>query len=285
MDMSLQATQPALVALGFTPIEASAYAYLVQASPATGYGVARGIGKPVANTYQALQSLRHKGAVLVDGRGRRQWRAVPPRELLARIDAERAERVAEAGRTLARLHRADDDHGVYTLASRTQALARFRDMLERARRVALADVFPEPLAELRPALERAAARGITVAVMVYEPARLRGVEVVVKQDGPEQRQRWPGEWFNLVIDGTEHLLCWFGSGAPQATWSRSPHLSWIVHGGLWSEMAMARITSGIGEGVATAELARRLKRFRRYLVSQAPGYRRLRRPARTARDS
>src|SRR5215470_8119557 len=105
MNMALQASQPALVALGFTAIEASAYAFLVQASPATGYGIARAIGKPVANTYQALQSLRQKGAVLVDGRGRRQWRAVPPGELLARLDTERAARVAEAGRALARLRR------------------------------------------------------------------------------------------------------------------------------------------------------------------------------------
>jgi len=285
MDMSLLASQPALVALGFTPIEASAYAFLVQASPATGYGIARGIGKPVANTYQALQSLRHKGAVLVKGRGRRQWRAVPPAELLARLDAERVARVAEAGRVLARLRPADDDHGVYTLESREQALARFRDMLERARSVALADLFPEPLAELRPALERAAARGVTVAVMAYEPARVRGVELVLRADGPVQRERWPGEWFNLVIDGTEHLLCWFGPGAPQATWSRSPHLSWIVHGGLWSEMAMAHVTSGIAEGIATAELARRLRRFQRFLSPRAPGYRRLRRPVRSTRRS
>lgn len=283
MDMSLHASLSHLEALGFTRTEAAAYAFLVGASPATGYGVARGIGKPVANTYQALQTLRHKGAVLVDGRGRRQWRAVPPAELLARLDAERATRLTEAGRALARLQRSDDDHGIYALGSRAQALARFRDMLERARTVALADVFPGPLAELRPSLEKAAARGLTIVVMAYEPVRLRRVEVVIKPDGAEQQRRWPGEWFNLAIDGTEHLLCYFGPGASQATWSSSPHLSWIIHGGMWSEMANARLVAGIEEGAAPAELARRFQRFRRFLAARAPGYRRLRRTTGTPR--
>ena len=72
--------------LGLTGLEAEAYAWLLTASPATGYGVAKGLGKPTANTYKALESLREKGAVVTDDDETRSYRAVPPPELLAALE-------------------------------------------------------------------------------------------------------------------------------------------------------------------------------------------------------
>jgi hypothetical protein len=60
-----------LSTLGFTELEAAVYTFLVESSPATAYRVAQGIGRPVANTYKAVESLQQKGAVLVDETGTR----------------------------------------------------------------------------------------------------------------------------------------------------------------------------------------------------------------------
>lgn len=56
-----------LIALGFSGIEAAIYVHLLENSPATGYQIAKGIEKPNANTYQALDSMVQQGFLLVDG--------------------------------------------------------------------------------------------------------------------------------------------------------------------------------------------------------------------------
>ncbi|MDO8629132.1 MAG: helix-turn-helix domain-containing protein, partial [Phycisphaerales bacterium] len=84
MDTTTGAERPreqviqTLVPLGFTPLEGEVYAILVAESPATGYRVAQAIGKPVANTYKAIESLERKGAIVVDDGESRLCRAVPP---------------------------------------------------------------------------------------------------------------------------------------------------------------------------------------------------------------
>src|SRR3954454_24931874 len=99
----------ALVGLGFTGLEAEIYTALLAESPVTGYRVAQAIGKPAANVYKAIASLEAKGAVLVDDGASRVCRAVPPDELLARLERGFAERKAQAASALARLRGAEGD--------------------------------------------------------------------------------------------------------------------------------------------------------------------------------
>src|SRR5688500_1986290 len=56
----------ALQDLGFTGLEAEVYAALLEGSPVTAYRVAQQVGKAAANVYKAVESLRRKGAILVD---------------------------------------------------------------------------------------------------------------------------------------------------------------------------------------------------------------------------
>src|SRR5437764_15136779 len=100
----------ALIELGLSGSEAAAYAYLVRHSPATAYKVAKGIGKPVANTYKAIASLEEKGAVLVDDGESRLCRAVPPEEFLARLDRRFRAQRSRAAATPAALQRAAPEH-------------------------------------------------------------------------------------------------------------------------------------------------------------------------------
>ena len=75
-----------LVALGFTALEAEVYIYLLGASPATGYRVAQAIGKPIANTYKAIEALESKGAVIVEHSANKLCRAIPAEELLGQLE-------------------------------------------------------------------------------------------------------------------------------------------------------------------------------------------------------
>ncbi len=80
-----QSAEHALAALGFTDTEAAVYCELLRAAPSTGYRLAHAIGKAAANVYQALAALSQKGAVLVEDREARTYRATPPAELLAML--------------------------------------------------------------------------------------------------------------------------------------------------------------------------------------------------------
>jgi sugar-specific transcriptional regulator TrmB len=264
----------ALSELGFTNLEAEVYAALLRESTSTGYRIARTLGKPAANTYKAIESLAHKGAVLVDEGASRRCRAVPPDELLARLGREFAERREQAARALARVREAPADDRVYHMRSREQVVERARQMLERAREVAIVDAFPGPLETLRHDLERAAERGVAIAVKAYAPADVAGVEIVYAPRGEVILGRWPGEWVNVVVDGAEHLLAFLApdGSVSQAVWSGSAYLSWVYHSAVSSELILAAVEDGLERGATPARLRERLARFGRFKALEAPGY-------------
>ena len=101
---STKALEP-LIELGLSGSEAAVYAYLVRHSPATGYKVAKAIGKPVANTYKTIASLEDRGAIVVDDSGSRLCRAIPPAEFLARLDKRYHEQRTRATRALTEIEK------------------------------------------------------------------------------------------------------------------------------------------------------------------------------------
>src|SRR5688572_20917974 len=92
-----------LVSLGFTPLEAEVYTFLLKESPATGYRVAQALGRPVSGVYKTLESLAAKGALLADEGGSKLCRAVPYDELLSQMERSFQRRKAAAAAALAEL--------------------------------------------------------------------------------------------------------------------------------------------------------------------------------------
>ncbi len=267
-----------LTGLGFTELEAEVYVSLLQSSPATGYRVAQSIGRPVANTYKALESLQHKGAVLVDDGASRLCRAVPAEELLAQLERSFQRRRQQAADALASLHGAPEDDRVYQLQSVEQVFERCRRMLEGCEQSAILDVFPKPLGELREAVEAAARRGVHVAIKAYEPVSLTGVDVAVYPQGRLTLRRWPGQWLNLVTDGREHLLAFLTPdmlGLHQAVWSGSAYLSWVYHGAVVAELALAAIQRSLDAGATAKELRQVVAGYQRFFSADLPGARAL----------
>ncbi len=250
----------ALSALGFSEIEGLVYCFLLQESPATGYRVSHAIGKPTANTYKAIASLAARGAITVDDGDSKQCRAVPPEELLARMDRSFQDRRRAAEEQLKELYHDDADDRVYRLATVDQVLERARAMLQRAEELVLADAFVGPLDALEADLKAAAARGVTVVLQAYDARSIPGA-LVLRNDRPaELISHWPGQHFTLVVDAKEHLLALFSrdcAALHQAVWSRSAFLSCLQHNHLACDFALTA-TETLPEGDPRRERMARL---------------------------
>jgi sugar-specific transcriptional regulator TrmB len=268
----------ALLAFGFTELEAEIYIFLLQEWPATGYRVAQGIGKPVANTYKAIESLQHKGAIMVDEGANRLCRALPAEELLAQLERNFQRSRKQAARALAPLRGGQEDDRVYQLKSLPQVLERCFQMLDRAQELVVLDVFPQPLEEIRSAVEQTVARGVQVAVHAYQPVVLRGAEVFFDPRGPSILQRWPGQWLNLVVDGQEFLMALVnaeGTGLHQAIWSGNACVAYLYYGALSAELGLGQVEHLLEQGATAAELRRGVAHFRAFFKKDLKGYRKM----------
>jgi sugar-specific transcriptional regulator TrmB len=268
-----------LSTLGFTELEAAVYTFLVENSPATAYRVAQGIGKPVANTYKAVESLQQKGALLVDETGTRLCRAVPPAELLAALEKTFDTRREAAAQALGRLRPAKADDGVFTLTTAAQVYERCAQMLEQAGDVVLLDAFPAVVERLGPALEAAAARGLTVVVQAYSPTDLKGVDAVIPPKAGLVLERWPGQWLCLLVDGAEYLFAFLdrdGEKVHQAIWSASAFLAWVQHSYLADSLRANLLENLLDNGARPEDIAAARLKAERWIVRQARGYRELR---------
>jgi sugar-specific transcriptional regulator TrmB len=244
--MSRREAVESLTALGFTPLEAEIYTFLLQESPATGYRVAQALAKPVAGVYKGLTSLAEKGAVLVDEGASRQCRAVPAEELISGLARAFGGRCSVAVSALTELRAAPEDSRVYQLRTREQVMERARNMLSRCKQIALLDVFPAPLAALKEEIEGAAHRGVTVAVQTYEPTDLRVSKTVPFPGGPSFIKTAPWQLLILAVDGSEHLIAFFtkdGTLVRQAFWSGSAPLSWVLQSFMASELIFVGVLS------------------------------------------
>ena len=267
-----------LIDLGLTALESDIYAYLLENSPATGYRVAKAIGKPTANTYKAIQSLQDKGAVIAEDGTSRLCRAVPMEEFLDGLERRFFKVKSEAERELARLRPAPADERFYYLQTPDQVFERFRQMLDKCEHIALFDLFPLGLDELRPDIERAVSRGIHVAVKAYRPCKVKGAEIVIAPKGEENMSRWPGQWANGVVDGKDHLLAYLsrdGKSVVQAVWSTNTYTSWIYHSGLMFELLHGVLSEEMAKVGRRATLPRRYRRLEAMKGEEAPGYRML----------
>ncbi|MBI1212578.1 MAG: TrmB family transcriptional regulator [Alphaproteobacteria bacterium] len=268
--MIVQAAQ-ALENLGFSEIESLIYCFLLKESPATGYRISHAIGKPTANTYKAIAALAQRGAIVVDDAQNRLCRAVLPSELLDRLDRDFGTRRKQAETQLAKIRPATNDDRVYQLSDVEQVLERARTMLGQAKSIAIADAFPNILRQIAPNLEAAAKRGVTVAVRTYEPAKLKGVAVLLAGEAPRILRTWPGEQLNIVVDAEQYMLALLTKGAEavhQAIWSNSTFLSCLQHNGLASELIL---TEAQHKGAAKLTALEKLSLTR----SNSPGFQRL----------
>ncbi len=264
---------------GLTGLAAELYVLLLQDSPATGYRLAKELGKPVANVYKALETLEGKGAIEADRGKTRIFRPLPAEDFLGILESRFRHFRDKAAEGLRDLPGPKEDSRIYHLSDRDQVFRKCHQLLERAECAVILDMLCDPLDEWLPQIECTAARGIDVVALVYAPIKIPGVETVLDPDHERTRRRWPAQWISMAVDGSQMLAALLnsdGSRVIQAVWSKSPFLSWIHSSGLANELCIAALRRDELTGApsrldpATASL------FKRFVVSVAPGYSRLR---------
>lgn len=262
--------------LGFTELEATIYCYLVENSPATPYRVSQDIGKPVANTYKTVQSLYQKGLVMIDDTNSRLCQALPPSEVLAKLKSSFLERHGKAERSLSRLKPTADSERIFALGSAEQVFDGCRKMITDAKTIILVDAFPGVVEMLKPDLESAAKRKVTVVLQAYQPAALAGVEVVPFQSANQMLERWGGNWLIVVVDGAEYLFAYMsddGRSVHNAIWCGSSFLALPQHCNLAMSLRASVLERLLKEGAPRSEMERCIKRTSKWLVAAERGYR------------
>jgi sugar-specific transcriptional regulator TrmB len=267
----------ALVGLGFTELEAQIYIFLLAEPHSSGYRIAQAINKPVANTYKAIHSLQGKGAVVVQEGSSRTVSVVPPSELLTAVSRKFQEQKELAKRLLSKPSRLTRDSAVYEIRSADQVFERCTRMLRQSTEVALVTAFPLALERLRGELQKAAQRGVTVAATTYEDERIPGVFCIQESKSREVLSRWPGEWLNVVVDGSEYLLSLLGrdNTTLYAVWSSNPYLAWVYHSAVSAAFASTALVKKIADRCSAEELSQAVAELQRLRAPDAPGYSRL----------
>jgi sugar-specific transcriptional regulator TrmB len=272
-------TLQALMNLGLTALEAEIYTLLLQQSPATGYAVAKELGKPAPNVYKALETLEAKGAIEVDRGETRVCRPVPAGEMLSLLERRFREQRDLAADGLRRLPGPEDDARIYHLRNRDQIVEKVGQLLAGTKTIALIDAHWNTLDELKPDLEQAVARGVIVAFKAYSEVEVDGVEVTVDPKHEEMRTRWPAQWFVMAVDGSQilqSLVTADGSRVVQAVWSSSPFLSWMLHSSLHHEIAWTAASRMLVDGESIDPVEKMEELNERYRAPDAQGYHRLR---------
>jgi sugar-specific transcriptional regulator TrmB len=266
--------QALLAEVGLNQLEAAVYVALLKEAGSTGYRISQLVGKPVANTYKALDSLVGKGAAIVDGTGRgRVYMAVPVGEYLEGMkqDIEAKRRVLQD--ELADLGGARIEQGLYRLASAEQVYARARTMLDEARNVALLDVWPAPLEALRADLERTARRGVKVFTKAYKPVEVAGCEVLAPDKEAKQLGVWKGDWLIVVTDCHEFMLSLLeksGSGVMEALWSSNDYLALLIYNWVLAEFTLTRLGELVWKQASRDDVIKEAGRLSRRYVAETP---------------
>lgn len=263
--------EKSLESLGLTQMEALAYAYLVINPSSTGYRVARGIGKPTANVYRALESLGRKGAVLQDRATTPSFRALSPDDLLARLEHDFMQRKGAAAEKLASLQPDEGDERIYALNSPDQVLTRARIVLASSRRLVLVDASVALLATLHREIGETRTRGVRLLVRARALPAFRenatSPALPAHHDTFEDVPPSPGTLpsLRMVSDAREVLLAAFDpeeARTREAFWTRSSFLARSMHDALAAELCGARIEAMTAEGLSVDEVEAVIEEWR-----------------------
>jgi len=262
--------EKSLESLGLTQMEALAYTYLVANPSSTGYRVARGIGKPTANVYRALESLGRKGAVMQDRAATPAFRALTPDDLLARLEHDFMQRKHLAAEKLASLQPDPGDERIYSLNSPEQVMTRARIVLASARRLVFVDGAMTLVDALQNEISEARARHARVLARTH--AKRGSVETSPPhRDTLAVGQSAPGmpPVLRIVCDAREVVLAIFDydeARTREAFWTRSTLLARSTHEALAAELCCARIDAMMSDGLSVDEVESTIEEWRKLLA-------------------
>lgn len=254
----------ALQGLGLTAYEARVYLALLSDEPLSGYGAARASGVPRSKVYEVLEGLVRRGIVLTSHGGSTVYAALPPADLIAlrRRESDALLVAAEMQlRALAVREPARDI--IWDIVGREPVLERLRQVIGRAQRLLLIEIWAEDAPALRSDLAAAADRGVDVVVMGYDDPDLTFATVYLHQPGAMQiTAEHGGRWIILSADGSEVVAGIVSMGAhSRAAWTTHPGLVMPITQQIQHDVYIAELLAAHGD-VLEASFGPGLERLR-----------------------
>jgi len=261
--------------LGLNQLEAEVYLHLLGNEQMTAYKVGKSINKPTANVYKAIDSLSKKGAVLIESNKSKYCKAVAPNEFLNHYTGDLLKKTKETKRLLKNLEKNHYDEKTYSIESVPLVFERFRQMMQKAKKVAVIDTFPNALENVLASIKEAIKRGVTVYIQVYKPIQIEGADVTFTGIAKEALSHWKSEQLNLIIDGEEYLMALMDkelNKTIQASWSNNYYMACTLHAGRMHEQTIMKISEKIGNKCFEKEILELLEKQKYFYNSDIPGF-------------
>lgn len=247
-----------LIQFGFTGLEAEIYITLLQEPNSTGYRIAQVLGKPVPNTYKALNNLKTKNIITVDESAKTQlFSALPIGDYLNAKESEFKKRRTEIETQLKRYEIPKVAGGISRIDKVDAIFSRVHKLISDAEQVVLVDAFPRALQRLADDLQTAAKNGKRVVVKAYQPVSIPGCEVIFSKADSHLADKFFGDWLNIVVDGRESLLSFIdpeNQRVFEAFWCNNLFLSLLLYNGFHHEMMLAHLKEEINNNRSTVDL-------------------------------
>ncbi|KGJ91743.1 TrmB family transcriptional regulator [Colwellia psychrerythraea] len=240
-----------LCLLGFTQLESEVYLHLLINGDNTGYAVAKGIGKAVANVYKAVEGLSNKGAVEITVGDSKICHAAPWQQVLKSAQSRFSENISELEQQLKQLPAQQDDENVYQLKNTEQVLTTAKLIIAQASSIIVAELKPETAEYFAPFLEQAAARGVEVRIKVYQAITIKGAQITLRQNGKQVYAKTNHSSFKLCADGEDSLTAILTADlleVIQAFKSKSALICMEMYCGLIYELILTDLKQAIPAG-------------------------------------
>jgi len=260
--------------LGFNFLESEVYLELLANEPMTAYRVAKNIKKPTANVYKAVDSLSEKGAVFIEDNIKRKCKAVPPEEFINHVEKSLLSKTKNLKEQLKDIGKINYDELSYSIESIPLVFEKFEAMMQKCKKIAIIDIFPEPLKRVKHIIERAIQRGIDVHIQVYEPIKIKGAKIAYTETASESLKYWKSQQLNLMTDGEEHLLVLMNNSLTkvlQAKWSNNLYVSCTLLAGFMREQVIVHLMQKMDEPDFADQARTLLQNQKFFFNSKIPG--------------
>jgi len=163
-----------LTRIGFTTDEAKVYLSLLRENPATGYQIAKETEAPRSQVQEILSHLFEQGVVLETLEGRATlYRPLPPKMLLAKHEADHSRMLARLSADLDELYQDTGDDRVWSIEGRVPVLTYAARMIQYAERAIYLVMNDLDLNALRPEIEGACARNLSLNALLTGEGKIR----------------------------------------------------------------------------------------------------------------
>lgn len=153
--------------LGFTDYEARIYVQLLRQSPATAYEVSKSSGVPRPNTYNALETLAQRSAVLPVSESPTRYVAAPADTLLASIARQTSSLCDSVATRLEALATPVDNQHVWTVAGDEAVHDKIDALIRSSAEILMIKAADDILRRHIPALRKAGERGVEILIVLF----------------------------------------------------------------------------------------------------------------------